>query len=236
MGYEAQKTNRLRDADFFRTYFSGSVLDIGCGPDLVIPSAQPFDQDHGDANQIRDYFPAETFDTVHSSHCLEHMRDVRAALLQWWSLVKPGGYLVLVVPDENLYEQGYWPSLFNSDHKSTFRLDGHGSWSPASYECRALLGELPLAEIVDIRVQDAGYDHRLLRLPHGVLGKVQRFVGRSLLWLSHRRRFLFHRLRIRAPGIEQFFGRIEWRLGKPVAQTDGEAVAQIQAIVRKRAG
>lgn len=227
MGFEARKTSRLRGATFAETYLSGKVLDIGCGPDLVVPTAQPFDLEHGDANKIGDYFPPETFDTVHSSHCLEHMRDVRAALTQWWSLVKPGGYLVLVVPDENLYEQGYWPSIFNSDHKFTFRLDTPGSWSPVSYECRSLLGELPLAEIVDLRVQDAGYDHSLLRLPPRALGKF-------LFFLSFKRRSLLRLLRLDTPGIRKFFDRLEWRLGKPASQTDGEAVAQIQAVVRKR--
>ena len=68
--------------------------------------------------------PHLAYDAVCSSHCLEHMRDVPAALTQWWALVRKGGYLVLVVPDEDLYEQGGWPSLFNSDHKATFRIGG----------------------------------------------------------------------------------------------------------------
>jgi hypothetical protein len=162
------------------------------------------------------------------------MRDVRGALVQWWSLVKPGGYLILVVPDENLYEQGYWPSVFNSDHKSTFRLDRSHSWSPVSYECRSLLSELAMADIVELRLQDDGYDYALLRLRPGLLGRVQRGVGRILLWVSYRRQALFHHARISAPRVERFFDRLERRLGKPVGQTDGEALAQIQAIVRKR--
>lgn len=231
MGFEARKTSRLRDAAFAETYLAGKVLDIGCGPDLVIPTAQPFDLEHGDANRIRDHFPAESFDTVHSSHCLEHMRDVRSALAQWWSLVKPGGYLILVVPDEDLYEQGYWPSLFNEDHKFTFRLGGSGSWSPVSYECQTLLAELPEAEIVDLRVQDSGYDYGLLRRSPGA---VRRTIGAILFRLSFKRRSVLRRLGLGAPAIEAFCDRLEWRLGKPASQTDGEAVAQIQAIVRKR--
>ena len=88
---ESAKTNRLRSAEFHRTYFSGRVIDIGCGPDLVVPHAVPFDVEHGDAQWIRNYFEAESFDCVHSSHCLEHMRDVKSALEQWWELVKRGG-------------------------------------------------------------------------------------------------------------------------------------------------
>jgi SAM-dependent methyltransferase len=231
VGFEARKTNRIRDAKFLQTYFAGSVLDIGCGPDLVVPTARPFDQEHGDANRITDYFPAESFDCVHSSHCLEHMRDVPAALASWWSLVKPGGYMVVVVPHEDLYELGYWPSLFNLDHKATFRLDTLSSWSPVSFELRALVGGLPGAEIIDISVQDAGYDYSQLRKPPGKAG---RWIGRLLVWFQWKRRSLLHRLHVKAPNIEASFERIERWLGKPVQQTGGEALAQIQAVARKR--
>jgi SAM-dependent methyltransferase len=232
MGFEARKTNRIRGEGFLRKYFAGNVLDIGCGADLVVPTARPFDVEHGDANRIGDYFPAESFDCVHSSHCLEHMRNVPAALAGWWTLVKPGGHLIIVVPHEDLYEQGYWPSVFNTDHKATFRLDAMRSWSPVSYDLRTLLGDLPHAEIIDIGVQDSGYDYTLLR--GGLDQRWRRPVGRFLLWLARRRQSLFHHLGIAAPKADRLCDEIERRLGKPVAQTDGDAVAQIQAVVRKR--
>lgn len=232
MGFEAQKTNRIRGQAFLEAYFSGSVLDIGCGPDLVVPSARPFDQEHGDANRIGDYFPVESFDCVHSSHCLEHMRDIPAALDGWWSLVRPGGHLILVVPHEDLYEQGYWPSVFNTDHKATFRLDKPGSWSPVSFDLRQLLLPLPGAELIAIEIQDKGYDYRLLRMDGNRSWRTG--VGRCLLWLARRRRSVFHHLGLDLPRLDGFCDRIEHFLGKPAAQTDGEAVAQIQAVVRKR--
>ena len=121
---EASKTRAIRNSDFYSRYMNDSVIDIGCGPDLVVPHATPFDQEDGDANEILDYLKPESFSCVHSSHCLEHMRNPQKSIADWWTLVKPGGYLITVVPDEELYEQGHWPSLFNADHKSTFRLDG----------------------------------------------------------------------------------------------------------------
>src|SRR6202030_2351934 len=120
--FEAEKTNRVRGPDFVERFMSGTVLDIGSGRDLAVPHARPFDKQHGDANHIARYLPPESFDCVHSSHCLEHMRSPQEALAEWWSLVQPGGSMILLVPEENLYEQGHWPSLFNSDHKWTFRL------------------------------------------------------------------------------------------------------------------
>jgi hypothetical protein len=58
------------------------------------------------------------------------MANPESALSQWWSLVKPGGYLIVVVPHEDLYEQGIWPSRFNSDHKATFQLGAVSKFSP----------------------------------------------------------------------------------------------------------
>jgi SAM-dependent methyltransferase len=230
--FEARKTNAVRGPAFLERYLSGSVLDIGCGDDLVVPHARPFDVVHGDANAILDHLSPCSFDGVHSSHCLEHMRDVPGALAQWWALVKPGGHLVLVVPHEDLYEQGVWPSLFNGDHRATFRLDTPASWSPVSYELRSLLQALPGAEVVDLCIQDHGYDRRLQRFGVSPL-------GRALWWLSWRRRAVTRRLGryVLSPGIlDRWCERIERLLGKPVDQTWTGALAQIQAVVRKSMG
>jgi len=226
--FEASKTQRVRGERFSAKYFSGTVLDIGCGPDLVVPHAQPFDLYHGDANRIVEFLPSEIqYDCVHSSHCLEHMRDVPNALSQWWSLVKPGGYLVLVVPHEDLYEQGVWPSIFNADHKATFRLDGTESWSPVSYELKTLLERLPGAELIEAAIQDQGYDYSLHKNGLSTLARAALFIGRA-------NRSIMRRAGIDRPGLERALTMIEWRLGKPIDQTLGDALAQIQAVVKKR--
>jgi len=161
MSAEASKTRRIRGPGFEATYLQGRVIDIGCGPDPVVPHAEPFDMAHGDAQVIASLRPHGHYDAVCSSHCLEHMRDVPAALAQWWLLVREGGYLVLVVPDEDLYEQGGWPSLFNPDHKATFRMNSPTTWSPVSYDIAQLVRSLPGAELVSCERHDAGYDHAL---------------------------------------------------------------------------
>ncbi len=38
----------------------------------------------------------------------------------------------MTVPEEDLYEQGVWPSRFNPDHKWTFTIAKSSSWSPRS--------------------------------------------------------------------------------------------------------
>jgi SAM-dependent methyltransferase len=46
-------------------------------------------------------FPSDALDYVCSSHVLEHLPNPVAALMEWHRVIKPGGYLYLVVPDRN---------------------------------------------------------------------------------------------------------------------------------------
>lgn len=230
---ETTKTNRVRASNFATQYLSGTVLDIGCGKDVVCPHAQPFDLAHGDAQHITDYLPAESYDTVYSSHCLEHMAHPESAMTQWWSLVKPGGFLITVVPHEDLYEQGVWPSRFNSDHKATFRLGGESTFSPVSFDIGALVNQLSDAHLVDIQIQDQGYDYQLkspkqeahqqpivsLKVAKKILRTVSKPFpqtrSRWTIWIEN----------------VYFF-----RYGCPIDQTARSALAQIQVIVQKNKG
>src|SRR5436190_21819017 len=107
----------------------------------------------GDAQTLPG-IPAESFDWVYSSHCLEHMRDPREALASWWRVLKPGGFLCVAVPDEDLYEQGIVPSVFNADHKVTFTINKSRSWSPRSFNLTELIGTLPNHKLIYIRTVD----------------------------------------------------------------------------------
>ena len=138
----------------------GQGIDIGCGPDPVTPDARRFDLADGDANVVSQ-FVKEQFDFVYSSHCLEHMHDPRATILDWWKLVKPGGYLFVMVPDEDLYEQGVFPSRFNPDHKATFTISKARSWSPKSVNVLELAQSLVGGQIISLELQDRGYDRTL---------------------------------------------------------------------------
>lgn len=226
---ETSKTNKIRGEEFRRFYFSGHVIDIGCGPDIVVPHAVPFDLAQGDAQRILDYFQPESFDCVHSAHCLEHMRDIQSALEQWWALVRPGGYLIIVVPDEDLYEQGTWPSLFNPDHKATFNLGKSKSWSSVTYDLEALVRALHGCEIIEACIQDHAYDRRLMKK------KITK-LGRCLFNWAQRRRHAFGlivRSGLPIYRIGLALDRLEKTLGIPVDQTSGPALAQIQVIARK---
>ncbi len=121
---------RLRDPGFTCHYFSGMGIDIGAGEDSLdswselfprIKSVDSWDRADGDAQLMLSVLD-NTYDFVHSSHCLEHMVDPSVALKNWIRICRPGGYIVVMVPDADLYEQGFWPSRFNRDHKHRFSM------------------------------------------------------------------------------------------------------------------
>jgi ubiquinone/menaquinone biosynthesis C-methylase UbiE len=85
--------------------------------------------------------PAGSLDFAHSSHSLEHMVEPRIALANWLRVLKPEGHLVVMVPDEDLYEQGKFPSTYNDDHKWTLTIQKSTSWSAKSVNLMQLLPE-----------------------------------------------------------------------------------------------
>jgi len=227
MTNEAAKTRSLRGSRFEEIYLRGSVIDIGCGKDPIVAHAEPFDLQHGDAQEIAALRPNGAYDAVCSSHCLEHMKDVPKALAQWWALVRSGGYLILVVPDEDLYEQGGWPSLFNRDHKATFRLNKCSSWSPVSYDVLALVASLEGATIISCDRQDSGYDYSLMR---SSFSRLDRLLFR-LYRLTHA---VMRRLGNPGGPLSRMADRFFRAAHTPVDQTQGKALAQIQIIAQKR--
>ena len=143
-------SRRLADANFINRYFVGNGLDIGGKPDPLglyrelfcqMRSVKTWDWEDGDAQFLTGVKDGE-FDFVHSSHCLEHLVDPREGIRNWLRVVRPGGYLVVTVPDEDLYEQGIFPSTFNRDHKWTFTIYKTRSWSGRSVNVIDLVREL----------------------------------------------------------------------------------------------
>lgn len=138
MGAETSKSipRRLRDPAFHQKFFVGLGLDIGAGGDPLdryvalfpqLTEVITFDVPGSDADLTGDGTTLAgisdgMYDFVHSSHCLEHLADPVLALHNWLRVTKPGGHVIVVVPDEELYEAGVWPSVYNTDHKHSFRM------------------------------------------------------------------------------------------------------------------
>jgi SAM-dependent methyltransferase len=122
-GETAKARGRRMRESFFEKYCVGRGLDIGYGGDLLDDNCVEWDLEHGDA-QLLNGIQEETLDFVYSSHILEHVNDAGEALRNWYRVVRPGGYLILFVPDRDLYEKKLQlPSQWNPDHRRFFLLD-----------------------------------------------------------------------------------------------------------------
>lgn len=223
---ETQKTNKLRGQSFFEKYLTGKIIDIGAEADLVCKGAERFDIEDGDANFITKYREIGQYNAVHSSHCLEHMYNQKNALEEWWKLLKPDGYLVVVVPDKDLYEQGIWPSRFNTDHKNTFRLGKDASWSPVSHDIEALVKALPHAEIISATKHDQYYDYAL-QFKFGML------IGKESRLLKLLRRMLIKLAPLSETQLKKLQEFPFRHFNVPFDQTMGDALVQIQIVAKK---
>jgi SAM-dependent methyltransferase len=157
---------RSFDRRFATRWFVGDGIDIGAGADSLghlasffplMGSVRAWDRPEGDA-MLMQGVDDERYDFVHSSHCLEHLVDPTVALGNWIRICKKGGHLIIMVPDEDLYEQGVFPSTFNPDHKYTFTIGKAQSWSPKSINVIELLGKfVDQVEIIKIELLDSGF-------------------------------------------------------------------------------
>lgn len=147
--------NRRASEGWFDRWVKSPVIDIGCGADPIVPECDRWDLQlgHGDATLMNGVGP-EVYNTVYSSHCLEHLIDPLAALRRWWEILRPGGHLIVVVPHRNLYEQKrFLPSVNNPDHKH-FWLPFHAE-PPCTFSLvDALRRAVRGGEIMGVRVLD----------------------------------------------------------------------------------
>jgi SAM-dependent methyltransferase len=154
---ETSRAHARRVADgFFDKYFIGQGIDIGYGGDLVHPNCRGWDVEHGDAHYIA-ALADHSFDFVYSSHLIEHLEDPALAVRNWWRILKPGGYLILYLPERDLFERKRTlPSDISLDHKHFFLLDRDDP--PDTIGLIPMIHrELPDAEIVYTKICDAGY-------------------------------------------------------------------------------
>lgn len=167
-----QMLRRSNDQRFFTRWISGEGIDISTEPGSLsqlssffplmksVHSWQPSDGNAMLMGSVADNF----YDFVHSSHYLTHMDDPVQALGNWIRICKPGGHLVIAAPDEDLYEQGVWPSTFNAHHKWSFTIHKPASWSPRSISVLKLLMHFQdEIEVLKIEKLDAAFDYKQSR-------------------------------------------------------------------------
>jgi SAM-dependent methyltransferase len=125
VGEESRKTYKEKFlSGFFLKYMSGNGLDIGYKGYLkdkvepILPTALGIDLDYPAYNGIYLPFSSNSQDYVYNSHVLEHIENYHLVIRDWFRVIKPKGYLIIVVPHQWLYEKkATLPSRFNADHK-----------------------------------------------------------------------------------------------------------------------
>ena len=110
---KVSETSRCRES--LSRFCVGDGMDIGFGGDPIVPHAICMDlpdpyaryEDHvqhlhGTADKLG-WFRDGVLDWVYSSHVLEDFEDTGKVLAEWIRVVKPGGHVVLYLPDEQTY-------------------------------------------------------------------------------------------------------------------------------------
>lgn len=108
------------EGDIVRSYIQGeSILELGCGSQKTIEKAVGIDRvpkgeeiphlagQKSVADIVFDVqdklpVPSESQDTIIARHILEHCIDTIKTIKQWSEALKPGGRLILAVPDESV--------------------------------------------------------------------------------------------------------------------------------------
>ena len=114
-------------------FTKGVGIDIGCGLNKIHSAAIGIDFQLGDKDfgypfgaNIKvaknknwlplPWFKDEALDFVFSSHCLEHFSQPGETIKEILRLLKPGGYLILILPDMRFYPKKGEPRS-NPDHE-----------------------------------------------------------------------------------------------------------------------
>ncbi|HEX6303704.1 MAG TPA: class I SAM-dependent methyltransferase [Anaerolineales bacterium] len=198
----------------------GRVLENGCGVGMYVNNLEPhagtvigleFDLDRAQEARLLSEnilgaaseflpFPANSFNVILSHEVLEHVQDDRAAVEEMVRALKPGGRMVIFVPNRGYpfethgiywrhrYHFGNIPVVNYLPRRLRNRLAPHVRVYARS-DLEWLFAGLPV-RIVERKIVFGAYDNIIARLP--TLGKVlravlQRLENTPLRWfgLSH---------------------------------------------------
>jgi SAM-dependent methyltransferase len=106
MAYSSE-TAKVKDRPEWMKYIQGRVADVGAGNDSIVPKAFCIDGRELDGNNVRDglYLTDADgmFDTVFSSHFLEHVATPFEYILNWAIHLSTDGILFLYLPQKDAY-------------------------------------------------------------------------------------------------------------------------------------
>lgn len=128
------ETAKVRELPNVMKYIQGKILDDGCGPDKIVPEAIGMDGRElpgvdvinsidVDKGRFMPQRPPDNFDTIYSSHYLEHIPNDYSQVMLWHLILKKGGYLVLYLPDGRYYNHHN-----NPEHVHDYNYDNFLFW------------------------------------------------------------------------------------------------------------
>lgn len=150
---------KVRDLPEVMKYITGRIADVGCGPDKITPDAIGFDGrplDGVDVNREGCLLDNRWFDTIFSSHFLEHTPSMFEYIMDWYEHLESGGHIVLYLPDGRFYD-----NAANPEHLHNINSDDFMFWFRRTFcgEGKTFRGDyMPKLFEVVLHDQDIGRD------------------------------------------------------------------------------
>jgi predicted SAM-dependent methyltransferase len=157
---ETLKAHIRRLNDGFYVFVNGkTIIDVGYAATggETMPDQRVIGIDLNTPGYDGSHLPFEdnSQEVIYSSHMLEHTNNDMDIIKDQYRCLKPGGFLIIYVPHQWLYEKkGNLPSRFNHDHRSFY--------TPAKL-LRIIEDALPLREYRLRRCMDCdtGFDYKI---------------------------------------------------------------------------
>lgn len=123
-GETSKARQRRLDTGWFDKYAPESAIgiDLGAQHDPIHPTYRVWDVIFGDGDAtFMEGVADESYEVVHASHLIEHLKDPVTAFKNWWRILKKGGTLVCLAPHCDMYEgKRTLPSVWNIEHAVMF--------------------------------------------------------------------------------------------------------------------
>lgn len=121
------ESGKVQDMPNVMKYIIGRVADIGAGQNKITHDCIAFDGRALDGiNVVADglyIYDQQPFDTIFSSHFLEHVINPSDYVLNWWMNLNVGGYLILYLPSKEHYD-----SHENKEHMFNWSYEDFMFW------------------------------------------------------------------------------------------------------------
>lgn len=187
---KANFLRRSKELCYINKYFVGNGIDVGAGANPLnyqhighidsnmfglyrffkknsffpkINSVKIYSSDW-DSNNVAEFILTKekerTYDFCYSSNLLEHVKVFQRSLLDFSLITKVNGYLIISVPDFELYEKEIWPPIKNDDHISCFSLDKDYPIN-THYNLTKTLSYHHNLEVVKLELADSNYDYSI---------------------------------------------------------------------------